>query len=230
MAPGERLHEKGAVGIAVEIDARNVQRGENRRHVVGRDAGTEKVRRLAELRAAGGDLMQLHQRRALEQRTVDDAGRAGSAVVDDQQIAGRQQRRIQAAIERARSDRRISRAAFDRDDRAGRTPARVGVRKPGERDVDRSRHLPRRIERTAQRSAIVVAFGKARFEVQGAGHPFGGCAAREPCREPACVGTRLAFEHAASATVDASAATRASERHVALSTRQRLKSSLAMPN
>ena len=105
MAAGERLNEKRPVGIAVQIHARDAQARQHRRQVVGREPGAEEIRRPSQLqrRSAATSRSSMTGARCSAGQSMA-AGRTRAAVVDQQQVSGRQQRRVERSVQ-ARANR-----------------------------------------------------------------------------------------------------------------------------
>ena len=139
-ASGERLGEERAVGVPVEVDLRDAERLQHRRHVLARRGRGEEVRgvdrsaaavvpALVERCGAFADdaLERRRARRSRErlQRGAAQGGRsAGAAVVDREQVPAFEQRPVHRRVSGRRSPRAvehrfargIARAALDRDD------------------------------------------------------------------------------------------------------------------
>ena len=158
----EHFSEECAVAVAVVIDLACLQGLEYGRHIVGSIDGAVKPRGLTQSGAAGA-----HGREPaafLQVAAIDGAGAAGTALVDQKNVAAVPERREQAHITVARTRGRITRAAFLRDDCAQRGVGAIRARVIFETDRDFAVGRMVGVERPEQGAAIAAILSDAEGE------------------------------------------------------------------
>ena len=83
----EDLREIGAVGVPVQVRARDTERLEERGEVIHREIRAVELRARPERAAAGPDVFLRQARRALQGLAVDRTRVPGAAVVHDEDVA-----------------------------------------------------------------------------------------------------------------------------------------------
>jgi hypothetical protein len=117
---GERLRGVRAVGVAVDVDAADVQRVKHRRDVVDRVGGAVELPALAELECAAAGAGDIAADVLAERPAIERPGEAGAAQVDEQQVAPHPQWGEQVEVAVAAVGGGEPGAALDREHRAER--------------------------------------------------------------------------------------------------------------
>ncbi len=140
---GEHLANEGPVAVAVEVDLGDPERVHDRDDV--RYGEVRAVERCLASELVGTLLEQVGIAwiARLDAGAIDRAGRAGAALVDDQDVAAIAQLLENVEVRIARAGRGVTRAAFLRQDRAERGAALVFTGVVLEADGDLAAHATR---------------------------------------------------------------------------------------
>ena len=154
MAHGEHLGGVGAVGVAVDVDLRDVEPVQDRGHVVGNRSGPVGARRPAEpprTRCGGG---RVGRDPGLQRRAIDGSRRPRAALVHQDQVVPAMNLPEHEEVGARRADRPVSRAALEGHDRLQRRSRAVSVADDRIADGDPAEPGVVAIERHADRRGV----------------------------------------------------------------------------